>query len=192
MTNWAPDYTPRVIYHYTSAGVPHTWTFRVPRDTPAGTAASMAFGAADGLVGALASLLPDDFSVTAAFYIAQDTNVTIPITPPPVIGTGAVAVAALSTQDKATSLTFPGKSNLGLRHSISVFGIQLTPDSTTVSGQTYGRILAADAATVANAVAALQSSDLVANDNAGVSWYSYCTNKVNDHWWKEARKTGGL
>lgn len=190
--NWAPDFTPRVIYHYTSAGLPHTWTYRVARDTPAGTAASTVFLAARGLILALESLLPDDFSLTSAFFIAQDTNIAIPISPTPVLPTGLVAVAALSTMDKATALTFPAKSNLGLRHSISVFGVQLTPDSTTVSGQTYGRILAADAATVADAVASLNTSGLVANDNAAVTWYDYCTNKVNDHWWKEARKSGGL
>lgn len=193
MTNWAPDYTPRGIIHYTSAGVPHTFTGRSARGTPSATVVGEVFQAFDDLVTALTTILCDDFAITAMFYIAEDTNIQIPVTPAPVLTTGgAVPIANMSTMDKATQLVFPGKSNGGLKARVSILGMNLTMDNTTETGQTHGRITAAESALVADAVAALQDSNLVANDNFPVSWYEYATNKVNDYWWKQARKTGGL
>lgn len=192
MTNWAPDYTPRVIIHYTTAGISHTFTGRVARGTADGAAVAAVVSAFGGLCGALIPVLPDDFTITQVFLIHQDSNITIPVTPAPAIATGASPANGFSTQDKATQLTFPGKSNAGLKHHVSIIGLQFNPDTTTVSGQTYGRITSAESTPVNNAVTALNASALVANDGQEVAWYAYATNKVNDYWWRQARKTGGL
>lgn len=193
MTNWAPDYTPRLIVHYTSAGLPHTWTLRANRGSTAGSSAVSMLASMSSVVTALSSLLCNDLAVTSAFWIDQDTDIQIPIPGAALTSTGTNAISGFTTADKATELRFPGKSLGGLVHHISFFGIQLTMDSNAVDGERYGRMTAAQYATIAAAVAAFAGSrDFVANDNRAVVWYDYATNKVNDYWWKQARKTGGL
>lgn len=192
MTNWAPDFTQRVLIHYTSAGVPHTQTIRYARGTAAGLAVADAITTFQGEADALDTILCDDFSITAIDFIDEDENVSVPVSGPFPGVAGAVPIGGFSTQDKATFLRFPGKSNGGLKTSLTIFGVNLSMDSTVITGQTYGRILAADSAPVADVITALTRSTLVANDNRPVTWYQYCTCKVSSYWWRQARKTGGL
>lgn len=192
MTNWAPDYTPRCVIKYRSAGLPHTWTTRAARGTASGSLVPNSLATLDAIVAAMDSILCDDFAVESVFFIEQDTDLQIPFAFSPLTNTGTVAISAFSSMDKATEIRFPGKSLGGLVTHLSIFGAQLSMDSTTGQAQSWGLLPASVSAEAAGAIAALQGSDFYANDNRLTVWYNYATCSVNDHWWKEARKSGGL
>ena len=192
MTNWAPDYTPRAILKYRSAGLGHSWTLRFARGTDLGDVQADAASWMADFVTALESVLPTDFAVTEAFTIAQDTNIQIPFDNPVVVPDGAVDFTTMSNEDKARSLGFAGKSTLGLPGRLYIFGIAINPDTTSPGGINHGLLTAAEYLIIEDAVAALNNAPFVANDGAQIIFYQRATHKVNDYWWKQARKNGGL
>lgn len=192
MTTWAPTNTPRVVLKYISATIPHSWTIRAARGTSPAAAVAAAVAQMNAFTTALAVWLPDDLAVTEGFFIPQDDTVAVPITPPPSVGGGDVPFGDYSTVDKATELRFAGKSNGGTVTHLSVFGIAINMDVNNDLPPTYGLIPGALSAQVSAAVAALNAGDTVAIDNFTISWYNRATVKVNDYWWRQARKTGGL
>lgn len=192
MTNWAPDYTPRAILKYRSAGLAHSWTFRFARGTTQAAVEANAEAIATDIAVGLETVLPSDFAITEAFYIAQDSNISIPFSAPVVVPDGAVDYTTMSTEDKARALGFAGKSTLGLPGRLFVFGIAINPDTTSPGGLSYGLMTSAEYPIIANTVAALNGSVLVGNDGAAMNFYQRATHKVNDYWWKVARRSGGF
>ena len=192
MPDWAPDYTPRAVLKYRSAGLGHSWTLRFARGTDLGDveADSAAYMAA--FITALETVLPTDFAITEAFTIDQDSNIQIPFGTNPVLPTGDVDYTTMSNEDKARSLGFAGKSTLGLPGRLFIFGIAINPDTTSPGGINYGLMTAAEYPIIEDAVAALNAAPFVANDGAQIIYYQRATHKVNDYWWKQARKNGGL
>lgn len=192
MPNWAPDFTPRAIVKYRSAGLAHSWTLRFARGTPTLNVETAAANVLADLVEALESVLPSDFAVTEAFTIAEDANIQIPFTTGLTVAQGDVDFVTMSNEDKARSFGFAGKSSLGLPGRLFVFGIAINPDTTSPGGISYGLLTSAEYPIIQNAVSALNAAPLVANDGAPISFYQRATHKVNDYWWEQARKNGGL
>lgn len=192
MPNWAPDYTPRAIVKYRSAGLAHSWTLRYARGTTQLVVETASANFLADFVEALESVLPSDFAVTEAFTIAQDANIQIPFTTGLTVPAGDVDYVTMSTEDKARSFGFAGKSSLGLPGRLFIFGIAINPDTTSSDGISYGLLTSAGYPIIQNAVSALNAAPLVGNDGAAMSFYQRATHKVNDYWWQQARKNGGL
>lgn len=184
--DWAPDATPRYIAKYVSAALTHSIMLRGFRGESQNATVARATGALTAMFTAMEAVLPDDFQFIAASYIAQDSNVTVPVSLP-TQPTGAVAVASLSKQDKITSLTFAGKSDFGSKARLVAFGQNWTLDTNTGAPQEDFVLLASDASYLSTVINQLNAAGLAAIDNGVITWYPRATIKTNDHWLKKVR-----
>lgn len=188
MPTFAPDFTPRYIAHYVSAGIPHRTQVRVQRGQFGGVIAADAEPVLASLVAALQALLPADFAWTSGETIDQDTSVSAPSTVP-ANPTGAVAVADMSPQDKISHITFVGRNGRSTTQ-LRIFGVQFTPDvapGVASSGSLF-RLNPGVVGDVDAAIAVLQGGSLVCNNNLPVTWSLYANLKVNDKWLRQVRK----
>jgi hypothetical protein len=189
MPDFAPTATPRVVYHYTSAGLAHSITFRGFRDESQATSEARATSAIQAIATNLDFLLCEDLVVTQAFYIPQDSEVSV-LASIPTIDAGDVAIEDFSIQDKISSLGFAGKSNAptGSRANFKIFGVSTNPDVTPAVATSNFLITGLENADIAALVTALNGFNLPAIDNGQVRWYNRATLKVNDKWLKDARR----
>lgn len=192
MPDFAPDFTPRYVAEYVSAGLTHHMMLRGFRGESSGTTTTRAINAMGDITVALQNFLPDDFHFVSAEYIAQDTNVGVPVARPgdPV---GAITVANMSNLEKATSVGFVGRSG-STPARLFVFGFAYDPDDPepTVNPERDFRLQASEVAEVATAIAALNSWGPPAANNLPAAWKQYVNLKVNDHYLRLLRKLGSL
>lgn len=192
MPDFAPDYTPRYIVEYVSAGLTHHMTVRGFRGESSTLTITRGFTGIGDVVAALQAFLPADFHFVSAEYIPQDTNVGSP-TSIPADPVGAVTVANMSNMEKATSVGFVGRSN-STPMRLFVFGFAYDPDDPepTTNPERDFRLQASEVAEVATAVAALNAAGYAATNNLPGAWKQYVNLKVNDHYLRLLRKLGSL
>lgn len=185
--DFAPNWTPRMIYGYTSAGIAHHVMVRVTRGTSLATANGSCNTVLQGVTTALANLLPTDFLWTDSQFIPEDSDVAAPGISLPANPTGLMDVADYSHNMRATETTFIGKGG-GSRVTLSIFGVFWVLSDPT-SPASNGKVNVTESTPVSNAIASLAGSSTPKTiADAPVTWAKYATVKVNDHWLKEVRK----
>lgn len=185
MPDFAPNFTFRYRVKYSVGG--HTHRMQV-RGVPATTTAALgSFATAiEDFLNALTANRYSDFVVLGADYALADSDVFLPcVAPAPDAGT--YTIAGRSASSNALALSFPGRSDVGLRAILFLYGTALLPG--VISEVSDFRITSAEDATIAAAIAVLAGSPpvLVANDGVHVNWYPYCNVKYNDYWVRKTR-----
>lgn len=186
MPDYAPDFTPRYIAAYRAAGVNHTAQIRGYRGESAIAVVDRGAGALGDLFGAIEAALAEDFTWLAAFYIPEDSNVSVPATLP-AAPTGLVALEDFSSSDKISHLTFAGKGATGAKNSLKVYGTVKNLDLAGEHAFTDFILLASESGVVTSIVSTLNARDVAAIDNSVTSWYQRATVKINDAWLRRLR-----
>jgi len=186
MADFAPNFTVRYKITYTTGGHNHTAQVRAAR----GSGAAGALGARDRLmacVNALSTLRYTDWTLLKGEYSIEDTDFFNP--DPTIAGAtaGTVVIPANPKSQGILSTGFVGKSILGAKARLFLYGVDLSPETSVASADDF-RLLATQSAPVAAAIAALSAGvGLVGSDNGGINWYSYVNLKYNDYWLKRIR-----
>jgi hypothetical protein len=139
-----------------------------------------------GFLDALAALRPDNFAVTSTEFAPSDSDVFLPISGLTVVP-GTQSSAAFGRNQSALSGSFVGRSSLGQKARLFLFGFGIIPE--TAQGADF-RIQASESTQVAAALASLAGAtlQLVASDAMPVSWYPYVNLKFNDHYVAKLRR----
>lgn len=189
MTDFAPNFTPRVEMQYTTLGRPHAMRWRIAR----GATVTDAEGAASKMIAflnAFRAALFTDFSITGWNWCAEDASAFLPITPTSgsfLGGTSGLPLEAVRRTVSAKQITFTGRSLIGGPATVYLYGTSFTPEAG--SGNEF-RILSTESTDLAAAITALSelSPALVASDNQVVIWKAYANLKYNDHYVSKVRK----
>lgn len=187
MPDYAPNFTSRYILQYRSAGVPHTMTLRGYIGEAMATTITRSVATIQDLFDALSPSTPDNLAFEGAFYIAQGDEVTVPATVPTATP-GTSPAGNFSPQDKITTLGFAGKSSLGAKAKLFVFGVQMDTDVFGAGEMNDFLITAGEFAHIDAAVSVLNTNELPAIDGGQITWYPRVTIKINDHWLKPVRR----
>jgi len=172
--------TARILVHYTSQGNEHTLQLRWngdPNLTPAAVTTTL-----QNILNAIAPFRVSDWTITSIEIIQQGTNIALPFLG--TVPTLTVGAQPPSTLSQATSLNFIGRSALGRRWRVQIFGVGFP------SVETDFRLTTAEDATIANTVAALSpgiSPNVAAIDGASITVYPYANQSVNAYWQRESR-----
>lgn len=188
MTTHAPDFTPRLVVKYQSAGLNHSNTFRVARGSATGPAIETMSNAAQALYNSLESLLPVGFNVTDQVYYNQDSNVGFPQgTAGFVQPTGAKLLADYTPMMRATETVFIGNGG-GAPYHIGVFGVFWDPSDVT-GPAANGRVGVGESTVIEDAYAALAANGGISSIvGVAIAWKTYATVKPNDYWVRQVRK----
>jgi len=185
MADFAPNYTARYRFRYSSLGKTHACTWRVASSVtdPTAVAAKVSLFLED-----MEGSLWDDFTVIGADFAEADSDIFLPA-PPPDQPTGAVDASAASVSDAAFAISFVGRSTLGGKARFFLYG---TNDVTLVR-DTKGndlKLLSTESVQISDAVVRLNETSpvLVANDDSPVVWYEYVNMKYNDRWVRRLRR----
>jgi len=185
MADFAPNFTARYRFRYSSLGKTHACTWRVSSSVtdPTGVAAKVGLFLAD-MEGSLWS----DFTIIGADFAEADTDIFLPA-PPPDSPTGAVDVSAAKVSDAAFALSFVGRSTGGGKARFFLYG---TNDVTLVR-DTKGndlKLLSTESVQIDDSIVRLNETSpaLVANDDNVVTWYEYVNMKYNDRWVRRLRR----
>ena len=185
MPDFVSNSTQRYRIRYRSAGFIHTmlWRFQAGGvdDNPAGWADKVG-----EVLGALGTFISNDFAIIAAEAAEAGSDVFLPSVLPFVEVTGGTNVSGLS--QAALSLGFVGRSELGQRARMFVYGIAMDINTSTPS-QVDWRISTGEDARVASALSILNAlaPECVASDGGVVQWYPYVNLKFNDYWVRRQR-----
>lgn len=185
MADFAPNFTPRYKVRYSSLGATHTMQFRISRGSTNFTGIATKVGA---FLAAIQSTLFDDWTVLGALGAFEDSDIFLPVEEP-ANPTGAIAVPTVLGVHRPLSISFPGRSILGQRAILYLYGAAYFPVATVATHADY-RLTSAENAPIAAAITALNelSPAIVGNDDATVVWYQYANQKINDHWLRKARQ----
>jgi hypothetical protein len=186
MPDYSPDATPRYIAKYRVAGLNHSLQIRGYRGESAIAVVDRGAGACFDIFNPIAAALCDDFIWLAAFYIPEDTNVSVGATLPADV-TGLVGIEEFSSADKISHLSFAGKGATGAKVSLKVYGTGKTLDDETPGVFTDFLLTSGESGIVSSIVAALNARDVAAIDNSVSSWYPRATVKINDAWLRRLR-----
>ena len=187
MTSYAPTFTPRLRCHYIAWGIPHTIQARVPRGTSTASLLDRR-GAISALFSIWADDLADDFAFTSAEYAEQDSDLFTPADPP-VIVSGAVALADVRPTQRILSTTFSGRAP-GSKARVSLYGIRWNFMDTPTGPAAFDddTIVTADEdSRIADSVAQL-TTQLYAGSGQATVWYARATLKINDFLLKRVRR----
>lgn len=190
MPDFAPNATARYRLKYNVAGRVHTTGCRHTRGIDSGTLQAEGSAYIRSIFDALKSEMADDLAFISAEYALTDSDLFFPATVPAAV-VGALSAADFSKQDGITHLTFSGRGAGGSRANVKIYGVQTDPDDPAGTEDTDFILLSAERATVANAVAALNTSPggrIVAIDNTVAVYHARATIKVNDFWLRQLRK----
>lgn len=186
MPDFSPDATPRYVASYRAAGINHSIMLRGYRGEAGSLTESRATQALAFWYNTLAAALADDFTWLAAFYIPQDTNVSVPAATPAAVA-GLVPVTSFSTIDKISHYTFAGKGVGGSKTSAKLYGHVKTLDVTPDNVYSDFILLGTESAPIATIVADLNARAFPAVDNSVALWYNRATLKINDAWLRRLR-----
>lgn len=189
MPDFAPTATPRYVVKYRSAGLNHSWTIRGNRNETSATTIGRGANLAAELRNAVKAFLADDFTFLSAFYIPQDTEVSVGAELPSQ-DVGLIPVEDFKREDKIRVLTISGKSSNGSRSHISIWGYKLPTDPDTEGPASDFIVLATESAAVLAAIGALNARNVAGIDNGVVEYYPYATIKTNDRGVKKVRQGG--
>ncbi len=188
MPDYAPSATPRYKLIYNNAGVQHSVQLRGERDEAQGATVTRSQGVLESLFASLSPLLCTDLQFISAFYIPKDSEVSVVAAVPAAVPAPPNVIGGFSAQDKISSLSFAGKSSLGSRARLSIFGIFLNPDALPAGIASNFVLLSSESAPVSDAVTSLNLGALPAIDGGVITWYTRATLKVNDHWLRRVRQ----
>lgn len=188
MTDYAPNFTPRYLAHYKSAGFNHSIMYRAQRGHPKADVVSDGQLTIQAIMNVLADQLPTDFAYSSATYYEMDSDIGDSGVAVPAATTGLADLGDYSPMVRAASTTFKG-SAFGSKASFAVFGLLWDfADPTGVAGN--GRVESAEDPNIAGVLTVLDgATNWRVISNAGTPrWYRFATVKVNDYWLKQARK----
>lgn len=185
MADFASNSTQRYRIRYRSAGLIHTmlWRFQAGGvdDSPAGWADKVG-----QVLGALEGFISSDMSIISAEAAVAGSDVFLPTTAPTVEYFSGVNLTG--TNQAALALSFVGRSALGQRARMFVYGVNLDIASATITTRDW-RITPSESAQVASAISILNdlAPECVGTDGGVVQWYPYVNIKFNDYWLRRAR-----
>lgn len=185
MADFVSNSTQRYRMRYRSAGFVHTmlWRFQPGGvgDNPAGWSAKV-----EQVIGALGTLLSSDFVPLAAEAAPAGSDVFLPSSVPFIEVTGSPDLTGMP--HAALSLGFVGRSALGQRARMFVFGVNMDIN-TGIPEQRDWRLGAGEDSRVSSAISILNdlSPECVATDGGVVQWYPYVNLKFNDYWIRKQR-----
>jgi len=186
MADFAPNFTARYTLTYSSLGLTHRNLWRIPRGAGV-TGLNNVILKAAAFYNALTDARYTDWTAISATYQAEDDDVSVPAAVPTIdAGTGAIPDNPKS--QSIVSTCFPGRSNLGQKARLFVYGMSTGPEDQVANSDDF-RLTAAENALINAAIVVLNngSPNLVASDNAIVGWYSYVDIKFNDFWLRQIR-----
>ena len=187
MPDFAPHYTARYIVRYSVQGNEHDMQFRWARGAP--VVISDMVNKVGGFLNAFRANRYDDWTVLGARFYAQDSLVSVPTTAPTVLAS-TVSTTGRPASAAAGAWQFLGRSQAGGKGGLWCYGTSMSVENTTGNlSATDFRLTAAEATTVADAIAALGTGNptLAGNDGNGLIWYNYVNLKYNDYWLHRVR-----
>jgi hypothetical protein len=188
MPDFAPNYTPRVVTKYLSAGLEHDALIRGPRGAVLADVVNGARATMTGLMTALHTLLPSDFAFISMKSCPKDDIIFSAETPPTNGTAGVIDPATMSHMNRACELNFNGRAS-STPWSMAIFGVFFSLDD-PASPASNGRIEPGESAAVTAALAVFAANvGLAANNNLRPIINTYVNYKVNDHWLAIARKS---
>jgi len=128
-----------------------------------------------------------DWTVISATYTPEDSDVSVPAATP-TVSAGTAVIAANPKSQGILSTGFVGRSNLGQKARLFVYGAQFGPEEANATYDDF-RVTGAENSAINAAIVVLNngSPNIVASDNAIVGWYSYANTKYNDFWLRTTR-----
>lgn len=185
MPDFVSNSTMRYRVRYRSAGLTHTmlWRFQDTgiENTPADWADKVS-----QVLSKLEGLLSSDFSILSAEHAPAGSDVFLPTVAPdvPILsGTNLTGMPAASL-----SLGFVGRSALGQRARMFVYGIGYDINQSTLSIRDW-RITPTEDSHIAQAISTINdlAPECIATDGGVVEWYPYMNMKFNDYWVRKQR-----
>lgn len=186
MADFAPNFTARYRVRYSVLGHTHTMQWRIARGAGVAGLNAMILKVA-AFLNAMTVSRYTDWTVLGATYAAEDSDIFLPAGAPTVsAGTATIPTDPLS--ESILSTGFVGRSVLGQKARVFVYGVATGPEIAAASVDNF-RLTAAESTEINNAVVVLNngSPNVVASDDANVSWYSYANTKYNDFWLRSIR-----
>lgn len=186
MPDFAPNWTARIRFRYSSQGATHSFTVRAPRGVTGGDYEAYA-NKMIVFLNAVRNARFNDWTLISVTACKEDDNVFLPQSYTTALEAG-IGGGGDPTQgaNVAQYMQFVGRSALGLKGSFYLFGVSFAHISAT--GKDY-RITATESAEVSAGIAALTDVPpvLVGNDGATMSWYPYVNLKEHDYWVHRSR-----
>jgi hypothetical protein len=185
MADFAPNFTARFRIKYTSLGKSHSMIWRVASSVtdPTGIAAKITLFLTD-----LAPVRFNDWTLVGGEFALADTDVFLPspITAP---ATGSVSTSGAVLTDPAVSISFVGRTTLGNKARMFLYGTTFRDVVTTSVGADW-RVTSAENAAISDAIVRLNETSpaIVGNDDAVATWYEYVNVKYNDRWVRRMRR----
>ena len=186
MADYAPNFTARYRVRYTVLGLTHTMQWRIARGAGVTGLNNMTLKVA-AFLAALETGLVSTWTVLSATYAAEDSDIFLPAAAP-ANPTGTQSDSGSLKSQSILSTGFVGRSNLGQKARVFVYGFRKGPEDQEVGADDF-RLLASENSEVDDAVTVLNngSPNVVGSDDAIVSWYSYANVKFNDYWLRQIR-----
>lgn len=185
MADFAPNFTARARLKYSSLGKNHSMMWRVSsaETDPTGISAKIGLFLDD-----LAPILFNDFTVIGLDFALADSDVFLPA-PTPAFGGGDVSAGGGVPTDAAVSLSFVGRSTLGGKARMFLYGTNTGAIVRTADVNDW-KLLSSEDASISAAIVRLNetSPSIVANDDSVVAWYEYVNVKYNDRWVRRMRR----
>lgn len=185
MPDYAPNWTPRAKFKYSTLGEEHTITWRLARGADIGDGSGIA-GKFAAFLNAMAPVIAEDFTILAVSIAETDSDIFLPAAVPAWDGGGLDTSSAASSQ-AAYYAQFIGRTTTGGRAAFYLYGYGNNP--VTVASDRDFRVLATENTYVAAGLTALDelAPALAGNDGAAAVWYPYANVKYNDYWVHQLR-----
>jgi hypothetical protein len=186
MADFAPNFTARYKLRYSTVGLTHTMQWRIARGAGVTGLNNMILKVA-AFLNVFVVQRYTDWTALSATYAPEDSDIFLPAAVP-TVAAGTAVIPANPKSESILSVGFVGRSNLGQKARLFVYGMAMGPVPTEPTADDF-RLTAAEAAVVGSGVTILNngSPNIVASDDAVVGWYSYANLKFNDYWLRQIR-----
>lgn len=185
MADFAPNFTARYRFRYTSLSKSHSmlWRLKSPVTDPAPLVDKIGLFLED-----LAPVLWNDFTITTAEFAPANSDVFVPAASP-TFGGGDNVLTGSFPSDAATAISFVGRSLAGQKARMFLYGTNLAAVYRSTLGNDF-RITASESAAIAAAIVRLNETApvIAANDDNSTVWYEYVNVKPNDAWVRKLRR----
>ena len=188
MPDFAPNFTSRLKVRYKANGANHSSTWRYP-GVGDGPELGAILTAAGGFYNAVINMLYDDFQFLGCAYALRGSNIFIPTDPLALLVTPPTDNTTRKPREKATVVSFVGRTNAGLRAIIYLYGTDFGNATVDEAGEDDFRVFLGENTAVASGINALiaAGADIVGNDGNPVNWYGYVNWKYDDYWLRKVR-----
>lgn len=184
MTDYAPNWTPRIRVHYTAVGKQHTQLWRMSR-TEGDPDILDYVTKISAFYDALAPSLYNDTVINSAEFAPVDSDVFLPCTAPEISATMA-GTGGRPQNAASMAITYVGRAITGPKWKMSMYGIAIAGNENQAGDWT---VLPGENAGVAASLVALTelAPTVKAIDGASVSVYDLVRLKYNDYWVRKLR-----